>query len=136
MVPVRALAKAFDAEVRWVDGQNQVSVTRGSGAIKSGDNWYNQDDLYWLSRIISAEARGENLEGQIAVGNVVLNRLRSDNWPDTVQGVIFDRRCGVQFSPTANGAIYKEPTKTAVIAASLLLTALRSPEAACIPQRS
>jgi N-acetylmuramoyl-L-alanine amidase len=40
---------------------------------------------------------------------------------DTVREVIFDRRCGVQFSPTANGAIYKEPTQSAVIAAKLAL---------------
>jgi N-acetylmuramoyl-L-alanine amidase len=54
---------------------------KGGGAIESGDTWYDEEDLYWLSRIISAEARGESLEGQIAVGNVVLNRMKSDRWP-------------------------------------------------------
>lgn len=49
-------------------------------------------DLYWLSRIISAESRGESLKGQIAVGNVVLNRVEEDDFPDTIPAVIFDRK--------------------------------------------
>lgn len=121
MVPIRVIAKAFDAQVSWNGQLKQVVVTRGSGAIKSGDSFYDKDNLYWLSRIITAEARGEGLKGQIAVGNVVLNRMHGDNWPDTVYGVIFDTRCGVQFTPTANGTIYNEPTESAVIAAKLAL---------------
>jgi N-acetylmuramoyl-L-alanine amidase len=80
MAPVRALARAFDADVKWNGELCRVMITMGSGAIESGDAFYNADDLYWLSRIISAEARGESLEGQIAVGNVVLNRLESKRW--------------------------------------------------------
>jgi N-acetylmuramoyl-L-alanine amidase len=121
MVPVRALARAFNAKVSWNSELYRAIVIRGNGNIESGDVWYDEEDLYWLSHIISAEAKGESLEGQIAVGNVVLNRLNSDEWPDTIKEVIFDKRCGVQFSPTANGAIYNEPTKMSVIAAKLVL---------------
>ncbi len=121
MVPVRVLARAFGASVSWNGELCQVSVTKGCGAIDSGDAWYDKEDLYWLSRIISAEARGESLEGQIAVGNVVLNRVKSPLWPNTVKEVIFDRRCGVQFTPAATGTIYNEPTKNDVIAAKLAL---------------
>ena len=120
-VPLRVLAKAFDAAIYWNSTNFEADVTKGSGAIKSGDKTYNAESLYWLSRIISAEARGESLEGQIAVGNVVLNRLNSGRYPDTVYGVVFDRRSGIQFSPTANGTIYREPTPMAVIAAKLAL---------------
>ncbi|MFR3921270.1 MAG: cell wall hydrolase [Dysosmobacter welbionis] len=42
---------------------------------------HNAMDLYWLSRIISAESRGENMTGQIAVGNVVLNRVAAKEFP-------------------------------------------------------
>jgi N-acetylmuramoyl-L-alanine amidase len=121
MIPIRVIAKAFDAEVSWNGQLKQVAVTLGSGAIEQGDIFYNKDNLYWLSRIINAEARGESLAGQIAVGNVVLNRLNAENWPDTVYEVVFDTRCGVQFSPTANGTIYNEPSESAVIAAKLAL---------------
>jgi N-acetylmuramoyl-L-alanine amidase len=67
-----------------------------------------EDDLYWLSRIISAEAKGESIEGQIAVGNVILNRMKSNEFPDTLKGVIFQKN---QFSPVSNGSIYNEPTE-------------------------
>ena len=67
-----------------------------------------EDDLYWLSRIIHAEAKGESVEGRIAVGNVILNRMESDEFPDTLKGVIFQKN---QFSPVSNGSIYHEPTE-------------------------
>ena len=83
---------------------------------------YNREDkLYWLSRIISAESRGEPLEGQIAVGNVVLNRVDSPDFPDTIYGVIFDDRWGGQFTPVRNGTIYQEPTEQSIQAAKLCL---------------
>ena len=78
-------------------------------------------DLYWLSRIISAESGGESMEGQIAVGNVVLNRVASREFPDTIPGVIFDRVDGVQFEPVSNGTVYKTPTAQAVEAARRVL---------------
>lgn len=65
-------------------------------AVTSPDAPYNAVDYYWLSRIISAESQGEPLEGQIAVGNVVLNRVESDQFPDTIAGVVFDQKYAVQ----------------------------------------
>lgn len=81
--------------------------------IKAGN--YNADDLYWLARIISAESRGESLDGKIAVGNVVLNRVASSDFPDTIYGVIFDDRWGGQFEPVRNGTIYQTPTEDSVL---------------------
>ena len=75
----------------------------------------------WLSRIISAESRGESLRGQVAVGNVILNRVASGQFPDTIRDVIFDRKDAVQFEPVANGTIYSEPTAQSVLAARLAL---------------
>lgn len=121
MLPVRALAKAFDARVRWNASNRSVSVTPGSGAIKGGGEFYDPDAVFWLSRIISAEAQGESLRGQIAVGNVVMNRVASPDYPNSIYGVIFDRNGGVQFTPVANGTVYDQPTNRAVIAAKLVL---------------
>ncbi|WP_046213101.1 cell wall hydrolase [Paenibacillus wulumuqiensis] len=53
-----------------------------------------------LERIVMAEAEGEPYEGKVAVANVVLNRLRSANFPDTIKDVIYQR---YQFSPVTNG---------------------------------
>ena len=86
-------------------------------AVTSPDAAYNAVDFYWLSRIISAESRGEPMEGQIAVGNVVLNRVASPDSPDTIYGVIFDDRWGGQFEPVRNGTAYNTPTQESVQAA-------------------
>ena len=121
-VPIRPLAKAFAAELSWNAATRSVELH----AAKNGVNAvpyanYNQDDLYWLSRIISAESRGEPLLGQIAVGNVVLNRVKSSSYPNTIYGVIFDRKHGTQFSPVALGTIYNKPAASSVIAAKICL---------------
>src|SRR5699024_8602041 len=80
-----------------------------------------EDDLYWLSRLINAEAGNQPLEGKIGVGNVVLNRVADPTCPDTIYDVIFDARYGVQFSVTETGAIYLEPNEESVIAAKICL---------------
>lgn len=120
-VPVRALAKAVGASVSWDEASRSVRLTRGTGYIASGEQFYNADSVYWLSRIISAESRGEPLEGKIGVGAVVLNRVASPLFPNTIYGVIFDDQYAVQFEPTANGTIYDTPTEESVIAAKLCL---------------
>ena len=82
---------------------------------------HSADDLYWLSRIISAESRGENMTGQIAVGNVVLNRVAAKEFPNTIPAVIFDRKHDVQFTPVSNGTVYLPPTAKSVEAAKRVL---------------
>lgn len=120
-VPVRPLAAAYGATVEWDAGTRSVKVKKGSGAILSGSKYYNADEVYWLSKIINAESRGEPMLGKIAVGNVVLNRVRSKDYPNTIYGVIFDRKYGVQFSPVSDGSIHLEPDADSVIAAKLCL---------------
>ena len=120
-VPIRPLARAFNEELSWNASARCVELTSNSGvrAVKAAS--YAEDEVYWLSRIISAEAKGEPFAGQIAVGNVVLNRVRSSAYPNTIYGVIFDRKHGTQFSPVSFGTIYNSPTESAVIAAKICL---------------
>jgi N-acetylmuramoyl-L-alanine amidase len=126
MAPVRQLAKAYGAQVAWDCATNTACVTSGGTAIESGDLFYNQDDLFWLSRIIFCESGAEVLDGQIGVGNVVLNRVQNPDYPDTVYDVVFDTRFGVQFSPIINGAIYRTPSELSEIAAKLVLDGART----------
>jgi N-acetylmuramoyl-L-alanine amidase len=119
--PVLLLAKAFDAKISWDSALHGFRITRGSGGIMSGARFYNEDHVFWLSRIINAESGAEPLLGKIAVGNVILNRVRSGAYPNTIYGVIFDKRYGVQFSPTANGTIYNTPNAESIIAAKICL---------------
>ena len=120
-VPIRPLARAFDSELNWNAARRRVELRSASGAPAVSWANYQSDEVYWLSRIISAEAGGEPFLGQIAVGNVVLNRVRSTSYPNTIYGVIFDRKHGTQFSPVSYGTIYREPTAEAVIAAKICL---------------
>lgn len=123
MVPVRVLAAALGGLVDW-SAQTGVTLTPGSGTPSAPS--YTEDELYWMSRIISAESQGEPLLGKLAVGTVVLNRVASGEFPNTIYDVIFDRKWGIQFEPVANGAIYKEPTAESVLAAKLVLDGARA----------
>ena len=120
-VPVRPMAKAFGLTLTWDSAARAVHLTKTGKTIQSGASFYDADEVYWLSRIISAEASGEPMLGKIAVGNVILNRVRSPQYPNTIYGVIFDRRHGTQFSPVSFGTIYRTPTADSVIAAKMCL---------------
>lgn len=121
LVPVRPLARAYGATVTW-DGRTYTAAVKGSGSVASGSSTYPSEDLYWLSRIISSEARGESLAGKIGVGNVVLNRVASKAFPNTIRSVIFQTTGSIyQFSPVQEGTIYDTPTQESIIAAKLVL---------------
>lgn len=76
------------------------------------------DNLYVLSHIIYAEAGGCSDNHQLAVGSVVLNRVKDKRFPNTIYGVVFQKG---QYSPTWNGSFYKTPDKRAVKNATYLL---------------
>ena len=120
-VPIRAIAEAFCVNVSWDASARTVLLSTTGEKLVSGSSYYDSNDVYWLSRIIYAEAGGEGLVGMIAVGNVVLNRKESSMYPNTVYGVIFDKVGGTQFSPVSMGTIYKTPSQTSIIAAKICL---------------
>jgi N-acetylmuramoyl-L-alanine amidase len=81
-----------------------------------------RDELVLLARLIYAEARGESFEGQVAVGAVILNRLRSPHFPKTISEVILQKNNRVyQFSPVEDGSINLEPDEKAFRAAEQAL---------------
>ena len=85
--------------VRWfqrknglqVDGQvgNLTLAALGMQPSSQSGGSTNSGDLDLLARLISAEARGEPYEGQVAVGAVVLNRVKHPSFPNTISGVIY-----------------------------------------------
>ncbi|MBO5908803.1 MAG: cell wall hydrolase [Clostridia bacterium] len=122
-VPAASLLRSLSLS-HTVSGAN-VTITGNPAPVLSADRYYAEDAVYWLSRIISAESRGESLLGQIAVGTVVLNRVKSPSFPNTIWSVIFDKKYGVQFSPVSNGTIYQEPTQSSILAAKICLEGFR-----------
>lgn len=119
-VPIRVIAEAFGLDASFDADSGCVSLTRiqDRGYLENGASYYDEDDLYWLSRIIFCESGNQPLTGKIAVANVVLNRVASSRFPDSVYDVIFQKN---QFSPASSGSIYREPNEESVIAAKLAL---------------
>ncbi len=60
-----------------------------SGGTSSNNTSYSNSDVELLAKVISAEARGESYEGQVAVGAVILNRVKHPSFPDSLSGVIY-----------------------------------------------
>lgn len=120
-VPIRAAARAFDAKVTWNDASRSVAIADKGGVCAAADQVYWDGSVLWLSRIIYAESRGEPLLGKIAVGNVVMNRVESYQFPNTIYSVIFDRKYGIQFTPIATGAIYNNANAECIRAAKMVL---------------
>ncbi|KUO95953.1 LysM peptidoglycan-binding domain-containing protein [Ferroacidibacillus organovorans] len=94
------------------------ATTTASSATSGAQSGYTASDLYWMERVIHAEAQGEPLAAQIAVGDVVLHRMEQPNGPTTVQGVVFQVINGhYQFTCVPQGTIYQAPDATSVTAA-------------------
>lgn len=117
MLPLDVLCKAFDATcISHADGS--FDLFTGSGALAYGGQFYDSSDLYWLSRIINAESGNQPLNGKIAVGNVILNRVKDSRFPNSVYSVIFQKN---QFTPARTGSINRTPNAESVLAAKLCL---------------
>lgn len=82
------------------------SVTPAGGSSRTSTR---PGDLEMLARLVSAEAKGESYEGQVAVAAVILNRVRDSRFPNTVAGVVYQPDA---FEPVLNGTVYQTPTDT------------------------
>ena len=77
------------------------------------------DDVMLLSRIIHAEAKGEPFIGKVAVGAVILNRVESPAFPNSLSGVLFQPKA---FQAVSNGTVWNQPDAEAVRAANNALS--------------
>ena len=85
-----------------------------SSQNQSSTGGYSSSDIALLARLIHAEARGESYTGQVAVGAVVLNRVKSSSFPNTISGVIYQPYA---FTCVQDGQINLTPNSTATAAA-------------------
>ncbi len=93
---IEALKKKYQEEVLMSQLANSSAKRDISQVV------FEEGDRYLLANLIYCEAGGEPYEGQLAVGAVVINRVLSSVYPNTVSGVIYQRR---QFSPVASGRL-------------------------------
>ena len=85
-----------------------------SGSSSSGSSSNNSSNLNLLARVIYGEARGEPYTGQVAVGAVILNRVKSSKFPNTISGVVYQSGA---FDAVADGQVNLNPDSTAKKAA-------------------
>ena len=106
------VGKATYAALGMNDSYNALS---GNSANKpSSSQNYSSSDLYLMAKAIYAEGRGESYVGQVAIGAVIMNRLKSPSFPKTIAGIIYQKGA---FTAVADGQINLEPDQTAYNAA-------------------
>lgn len=94
----------------------EILASGGSGASNTatGLNGFSSSEVYLLARTIYAEGRGEPYTGQVAIGAVVLNRVRDNQFPNTISGVVYQKHA---FTAVSDGQINLTPNDTAMKAA-------------------
>lgn len=96
-------------------GMNDAyNALQNSVPSQSGTGGFSESDVYLLARTIYAEGRGEPYVGQVAIGAVVMNRIRSPQFPNTVSGVVYQKHA---FTAVSDGQINLTPNDTAMKAA-------------------
>ena len=105
------VGKATYAALGMNDSYN---ILNGNKKPSSSKGNYNSSDLYLMAKAIYAEGRGESYTGQVAIGAVIMNRLRSPDFPNTISGIIYQKGA---FTAVADGQINLEPNQTAYNAA-------------------
>ena len=90
-----------------------ITLTSG-GSSSSSNSGYSSSDIYLLAKLVHAEARGEPYTGQVAVAAVVLNRVKSSSFPNTIAGVVYQPYA---FTAVDDGQINLEPNETSKSAA-------------------
>ena len=104
MMPAEEMSDVHEM-VKMASGQRVIAYE-----IAETEREYrlSEDDYEVLLRIVEAEAGDQDLEGRILVANVIINRVKSKHFPDSVKEVVFANRNGrYQFSPVANGRYYR-----------------------------
>nr|WP_106587964.1 spore cortex-lytic enzyme [Salsuginibacillus halophilus] len=94
--------EAADEEVTEEDGEADIHQ-----AMNVPDG-FSDNDIQMLANAVHGEARGEPYTGQVAVAAVIINRMNSDEFPDTVNGVVFEP---LAFEAVMDGQIWLEPNE-------------------------
>ncbi len=105
---VRNFQRDYGLTVDGIVGKNTAKALGLNGSSQSSS------DLYLLAKCVYAEARGEPYVGQVAVAAVILNRVKSPEFPNTIAGVIYQPYA---FTAVIDGQINLEPDETAYNAA-------------------
>lgn len=114
---VDSQAADLDISASMENRVNELSST--ASMMAANPKIMSDTDYVTLLHIVEAEAGSEDIKGRILVANVIMNRVRDEEFPDNITDVVWERRSGVpQFSPTSDGSIERvtvsDETKEAV----------------------
>ncbi|WP_255307039.1 spore cortex-lytic enzyme [Paraliobacillus sp. PM-2] len=99
-----------EEQVKDNEGTTEKEDTSMEPTAVNVPNGYSQNDIQLMANAVYGEARGEPYEGQVAVAAVILNRVQSTSFPNTISGVIFEPRA---FTAVADGQIWLTPNESA-----------------------
>ncbi len=88
---VKAFQKSCGITSDGICGKTTLLYLGLSDSSSSNNTEYSNSDVELLAKVISAEARGESYEGQVAVGAVILNRVKHPSFPDSISGVVYQK---------------------------------------------
>ena len=125
-LPKDAVERIFNVDAEEAEDGGSIDVdTAEMKMIEGGDSYYDitvdANTFFWLPRIVFTETYDEPLEDALAVANVVLNRVKFSEFPETVYGVIYDTKYATQFTPVATTGVRGTPTEEAFVAAFLAI---------------
>ncbi len=120
-LPMEDLVKCLGLTAYWDKANWSLSLADTEVTpLANGEKFYDETDVFWLSRLIFAMAAEQPLQVQLAVGNVCVNRIGSDRFAgqNNVYQVIFAKN---QFDVVTNGMVYAQPDEAATVAAKMAL---------------
>ena len=122
-IPVRAISETLGYGVLWDDFYLTVKITAPGVEVPEmhKDTSYTYDDMLYLGKIIYIESGAQPFKGMLAIGNVVMNRVKSSLFPGSIKEVIFDTKYGVQFPPAHTDRINVTPSRACMVAAKCAL---------------
>jgi hypothetical protein len=102
MIPLRVIAEELSIVIKWNNTMNTVEIVKPELNLSKdfiASNQYTYDDVLWLARIVKVEGTGTSYRTRLGIANVVLNRVKSSSFPNSIKSVILDTNYSTQFPP-------------------------------------
>ncbi len=110
LAAVKSFQRKNGLTVDGIAGEKTLAAMGITSSNSSSSSTSNSNDVNLLAHIIYGEGRGEVYRGQVAIGAVILNRVKSSSFPNTIAGVIYQKGA---FDAVSDGQINMEPDSTA-----------------------
>lgn len=111
--------KLETSNLEYMINEQSKQIKESTNEIEDSSKEY---DLRLMAQLIEAESGNQPFEGKLAVGTVVMNRIQSDKFPDTIKEVVFQKG---QFQVVDNGTIYNTPSEDSMKAAKEIMDGKR-----------